>query len=397
MRIIAAVMTLVGVTACSPGPNYYSNEVDMAPPMAHMSDIKQRGVFVMNRHDEDGKITPVLCAEPSPDAMGAAAASIAAEASYKGELNARAAASFSETVANVGVRTQSIQLLRDGMYRICELYAAGALGKDDVSIMQRRYQANMIALLAVEQLTGTVRMPSVVLTGQSSASVLNDIAKKIKERNEAVETKANLKKEYDALEGKDDAESKAKQEQLAKDMSALDAQIAELTQQIDAGSSLITNAIADGKIEQISGGTGPDAQSIGAVAGTVGHIANAILNADYSGQLCFEHLTGGSKKKLDDTLINYCKTWFSKFARNMASGNDRMNKCTDEAIRLSKRGHDKRARALLELCWYGPSAHAGPSARRATPAPNTQRVETYPNNGQGPGVLSTPFELGTPN
>lgn len=128
-------------------------------PVAEKSvalDMKTRVVF-----EKSG----VVCAEPSPDALSAIGAS--------GGLSAKGGnASFglSESAAFTGLRTQSIQLLRDAMYRLCEGLASGKLSDNDFRSLQRRYQTTMLALLAIEQLTQPVVAGQVLLTSQAAAS-----------------------------------------------------------------------------------------------------------------------------------------------------------------------------------------------------------------------------------
>jgi len=85
-----------------------------------------------------GGLISVTCAEPSPDALSALSASIGGGISDP-KVAANFALAQSESAASIGLRTQSIQLLRDGMYRLCEGYAAGAISADDFNRDQRRY------------------------------------------------------------------------------------------------------------------------------------------------------------------------------------------------------------------------------------------------------------------
>jgi hypothetical protein len=152
-------------------------------------DVKQRVVFSKARN---GK---VICAEPSPDALtvisasagaGTAAAIQAAERrstetpdergieerqsserSGNASGSASVAAALAEQGAFIGLRTQSIQLLRDTMYRLCEGYASGAITDAEFTAMQRRYQSTMLGLLAIEQLTRPVVAAQVVLASSA--------------------------------------------------------------------------------------------------------------------------------------------------------------------------------------------------------------------------------------
>lgn len=64
--------------------------------------------------------------------------------------------------------TQSIQLLRDSYFRLCEAYMNDAITAADYDIQMRRYQQYMIALLSIESLTRTVKAPQIILTNDKS-------------------------------------------------------------------------------------------------------------------------------------------------------------------------------------------------------------------------------------
>lgn len=140
-----------------------------------------------------------VCAEPSPDALAA----ISASAGVSAEVLQKAlsgALSSNESAASIGLRTQTIQLLRDSMYRLCEGYASGALDEIGFTRLQRRYQNVMLGLLAIEQLTGAVTSRQVVLGSKSEASTgqaLNQLVSALEDAQ---------KKVASATQTKDDAE-----------------------------------------------------------------------------------------------------------------------------------------------------------------------------------------------
>ena len=80
-----------------------------------------------------GLVNPkrVVCAEPSPDVALAIAQSfgfgISIFAGGSGQGAGSGSGATAEGIAQLGERTQSIQLLRDQMYRACEAYANGAI------------------------------------------------------------------------------------------------------------------------------------------------------------------------------------------------------------------------------------------------------------------------------
>lgn len=168
------------------------------------SDIYQRAILAGRR---DGKL--ILCAEPSPEGLGAISevASLDVSAKTKAQLAVALAAQVANTEsgAYVGLRTQSIQLMRDSMFRLCEGYLAGAIEESSFETLHRRFQQSMVAILAIEQLTGAVAVPPATLSGTAGLGadpkVILDIATQLSEtrtrRSEAKEAleKANKEKE----------------------------------------------------------------------------------------------------------------------------------------------------------------------------------------------------------
>jgi hypothetical protein len=66
------------------------------------------------------------------------------------KVDAQLAASLAEAVQSVGRRTQSIQLLRDGLYRACEAYLNGAITANEYRLLLSRISAFAITLVAVD-------------------------------------------------------------------------------------------------------------------------------------------------------------------------------------------------------------------------------------------------------
>jgi len=136
-------------------------------------DAKQRAIISKwPKVGKDGKYTEFLitCAEPSPDALSAFSASVGAGISAPDQDDARMVAALSNTVGSIGLRTQSIQLMRDALYRVCEAYYGRALNQRMVMQLHERYQDITVAILAIEQLTGAVVASQMILTGNTSAN-----------------------------------------------------------------------------------------------------------------------------------------------------------------------------------------------------------------------------------
>ncbi len=132
-------------------------------------DAKQRSILtVRTTAPKDGSNLRV-CAEPSPDALSALATSSGLSLSKSDALKLASNFSLAEGAGSIGLRTQSIQLMRDAMYRLCEGYLSGAIDGPAFETLHRRFQSSMVAILAIEQLTGVVRPPTVVLGGNATA------------------------------------------------------------------------------------------------------------------------------------------------------------------------------------------------------------------------------------
>ena len=125
---------------------------------AFFIDAKQRAVFQRGG---------IICAEPSPDALSALAASQGLSVATPAGTTVGQSFSIAEAAGAIGLRTQSIQLMRDHMYRICEGYSSGAISGLAFQLLHRRFQTTMVGILAIEQLTGAVRPPAIVLGGSA--------------------------------------------------------------------------------------------------------------------------------------------------------------------------------------------------------------------------------------
>jgi hypothetical protein len=115
------------------------------------------------------------CAEPSPDVFAVIAQSLSAggtfskatdPASMQAALNlAYGSAEQASTIP----RTQTVNMLRDLMYRTCERALNNDIGGLEMPIQAVRDQRLMVSVLAIEQLTGAVT-PKPVSIGASGAA-----------------------------------------------------------------------------------------------------------------------------------------------------------------------------------------------------------------------------------
>lgn len=129
-------------------------------------DIKQR--VLISKSTTGGE--EIVCAEPSPDALSAFATAASGGIAARGYGSAAGALALSEAAASVGLRTQSITLLRDALYRICEAYYNGQLDRHEVRLLLARTQDLTTAVVSIEQLTGAVVAQQAALGGGAGSA-----------------------------------------------------------------------------------------------------------------------------------------------------------------------------------------------------------------------------------
>ncbi len=158
-------------------------------------DAKQRAVVAADRGSkasDAGSRSAFLafCAEPSPDALSALAASQGFSFSKPDVAEVAQSLAISEGASSIGLRTQSIQLMRDSMYRLCEASLSGSANGPSWQTLYRRLQSTMVAILAIEQLTGTVTAPPVAI-GSSAVVGSADLLAKYTEKTEEARKKVS--------------------------------------------------------------------------------------------------------------------------------------------------------------------------------------------------------------
>lgn len=116
------------------------------------------------------------CAENSPDALAAFASALAGSASDPSDAAAVLSGSGSSSVASFGLRTQSITLMRDLMFRMCEASKNGQIGSIDVANYLTRSQDFTATILAIEQLTGPVTAAQAATMGGSGSTAMASLS-----------------------------------------------------------------------------------------------------------------------------------------------------------------------------------------------------------------------------
>lgn len=111
-----------------------------------------------------------FCAEPSPDALAAYASALGFGISNPSRNAVSLSNALSSNAGSIGLRTQSITLMRDALYRLCEAQQNGAINQLQMAHLITRSQDLTAVVLAIEQLTGAVVAPPLVLTPSPEAS-----------------------------------------------------------------------------------------------------------------------------------------------------------------------------------------------------------------------------------
>jgi len=165
LLLVLATTLLSG--GCS-GVHYKTFSLDKSPTTSLSLDARQRVILVTDRGGPEGN-RRVVCAEPSPDVFATAAVSASLSAKL-GKEDVGAALSRAEMAGALGVRTQTIQLLRDGLYRACEAYLNGVIRENEYKKLIAAYDEVLITLVAVEGLTQQVSPLLPTIGGHANAN-----------------------------------------------------------------------------------------------------------------------------------------------------------------------------------------------------------------------------------
>lgn len=160
--LIVAVMPII-LSACGAAHHsiFRNRTVRSDGPSIIAVDAKQRTILAVP-HPREGATREQqmrMCAEASPDVFSVIAQSLSATGSFEqtpDPASVRAAASIAASTSEQGStipRTQTINMLRELMYRTCERYLNGAISPLEMPIQAVRDQRLIVAILAIEQLT----------------------------------------------------------------------------------------------------------------------------------------------------------------------------------------------------------------------------------------------------
>lgn len=190
------------LSACATQPGGIKNTLDIKGGESTLIDARQRAILNIPVADSPrpGLITPqrVVCAEPSPDVALAIAQSFGFGLSILGggagpQGSGAVSGSTSEGIAQLAERTQSIQLLRDQMYRTCEAYANGAITGTTYNLRMAKYDKAMVTLMLGEVAGGAFGRAGAAIGGKaegtasSDASLVIDMLREVEQTQQEVE------------------------------------------------------------------------------------------------------------------------------------------------------------------------------------------------------------------
>ncbi|MDP4573241.1 hypothetical protein Q8O96_29665 [Pseudomonas sp. LPH60] len=279
-----AVLVIASVSACAP----YTH--------TRVLEAEERAIFYTERPEssmENSRKIKVMCAEPSPDALKTLAGSMNVEK----QQVATVAAAYSEAGANIGLRTHSVQLLRDQLFAICQAYANEGVTGPTYQMMLARNQRNTVALMAIEQLTGVLRSSSVELSGVSSVGPNQELVEIYKKSKENAEAK------YKTLSTTD---------QNKPDGKALKAEIDGYAANIARAEKAVVEATANA-VNKPGVGGGLDPASVALVTAAVEKISEAVTGMNDLFYICLDaHQTYRAKGwgDMPTELANRCNYAF---------------------------------------------------------------------------------------
>lgn len=160
---LAISALLLGLAGCSSTIHDYARVGNLDTLSV---DAKQRLVLVRDDPVTGGQM---VCAEPSPDAIVAISAAFAAQGSGQqatGEnVKAAIGGGSSESAASIAMRTASVQVLRDGYYRLCEARMNNAITPEDYEGVISEIGPFIATILAADAIGGMEQAPAVAISG----------------------------------------------------------------------------------------------------------------------------------------------------------------------------------------------------------------------------------------
>ena len=317
------------------------------------------------------------CAEPSPDALSAYAASLGLGIATPSREQISAAQGLQSATGSIGLRTQSITLMRDALYRMCEASINGDLANWEIASFLRRSQDLTAVVLAIEQLTGAVSASQVVLVPTANSDVSASLLSNEQLLDQAEQRVAKLQEHADDKQAQvqqiemDLAEVKNKQQEADGEEKELETdEIDALEQKLEAAKNEsryaderlkdaveVRDAIKDSRDAALTnaslqlGGVSEslrtvrthslDAASASAIASSVAKMVVKVLEKDYSKEYCFSYLTVVGDNVTAAERINNLTLFCREALRNGAASEEDPDTVTGEADGDPKGTHER--------------------------------------------------------
>ena len=178
--MVVVLLTCLTVSSCARLTSIYRSEtIPTEGARVVAVDAKQR-LLLTNTVGNSKQRIRRFCAEPPPDVFTALATSLGADLSLGAGPDPSTAAKFASSIsenASTVERSQTVNVLREVMYRNCERFLSGAITTDEFIVQAARDQRLIIHVLAIEQITGAARAQATALTtvAKATASGVTDV------------------------------------------------------------------------------------------------------------------------------------------------------------------------------------------------------------------------------
>lgn len=107
-------------------------------------EASRRGGFLVGT-DSTGKANVKMCAEPAPDVALARTAEFILKGAYQG-VTGQAQAKLAEQLAQLGGRTETVLILRESLFRLCELSINSGLPASDLKELYKTVVDAVVSL-----------------------------------------------------------------------------------------------------------------------------------------------------------------------------------------------------------------------------------------------------------
>lgn len=167
-KYIALITTILICTGCANWSTIDRRTVMPNTGIAIHLDAPQRLAY----SNKEGHV----CTEPTPDALQAYASALGGGLGIPTQGSASLTQALQTSAGSIGLHTQSITLMREILYRICEESYNEKLKRGDVVQLLERSQDLTLGVLAIEQLTGAVVSRQVIMSGGANATASSNVA-----------------------------------------------------------------------------------------------------------------------------------------------------------------------------------------------------------------------------